>query len=175
MLSHWDEVHAPSPWGKGWGEGTRLMLPLLGERAGVRGHAERKGLPEMTNKEDIGNLTEFARALRERQTEAESLVWSLLRGRRICNLKFRRQHPIPPYIADFACVEKMLVVEIDGGYHDYVADKDEEREQFIRAKGWGVLRFENEDVLEDVESIGIAIANRLGLEYTFKRREDMEK
>jgi adenine-specific DNA-methyltransferase len=64
-------------------------------------------------------LTAKARALREAQTQAESLLWNVLRARRLCGLKFRRQFPIAPFIVDFACVARKLVVEIDGGYHDY--------------------------------------------------------
>lgn len=63
--------------------------------------------------------TQRARELRARQTKAESLLWQVLRGRRLCGLKFRRQFPIEPWIVDFACVEHKLVVELDGGYRDY--------------------------------------------------------
>ena len=63
-------------------------------------------------------LTEYARELRVRQTKAESLLWCVLRGRRLLGLKFRRQYPIEPYIADFACIQKFQIIEIDGGYHD---------------------------------------------------------
>ena len=64
--------------------------------------------------------TQRARELRARQTEAESLLWYVLRDRRLCGLKFRRQFPIEPYIVDFACVEKRFVVEIDGSNHDAI-------------------------------------------------------
>ena len=112
--------------------------------------------------------TARARDLRVRQTDAESLLWYVLRGRRLCGLKFRRQYPIEPFIADFACVEKRLAVEIDGGYHDYVDEKDEKRQKIIEALGWKVIRFSNEDVLDDVDSVAVAIAKSLGLEPTFR-------
>ncbi len=70
-----------------------------------------------------------ARELRKRQTEAESLLWYVLRGRRLCGLKFRRQFPVEPFIADFACVEERLIVEIDGGYHDYTCADDQSRQR----------------------------------------------
>ena len=115
-------------------------------------------------------LTEFARDLRARQTKAESLLWYVLRGRRLCDLKFRRQFPIVPFIVDFACLEKNLIVEIDGGYHDCIYEKDTSRQEKIEAKGWDVIRFSNEDVLGDVEAVAIAIARRLGLEPEFRKR-----
>ena len=62
-----------------------------------------------------------ARLLRENATQSESLLWQLLRRKQLCGLKFRRQHPIGPFFADFACVSRKLVIEIDGGYHDVVA------------------------------------------------------
>lgn len=115
-------------------------------------------------------LTEKARDLRVRQTEAESLLWYVLRGRRLCGLKFRRQYPIRPFIADFACIEKKLVIEIDGGYHDCVAAEDASRQRKIEADGWTVIRFSNEDVLENVEAVAIAIARHLQLEPEFRGR-----
>ena len=73
----------------------------------------------MAHRQDL-ELTKKARELRARQTDAESLLWYALRGRRLCGLKFRRQYPIEPFIADFVCVEKQLVVEVDGDYHDQI-------------------------------------------------------
>ena len=116
-------------------------------------------------------VTERARELRARQTEAESLLWYALRGRRLCGLKFRRQFPIEPFIADFACVEKRLVVEIDGGYHDYVYEEDQARQRHLESEGWQVYRFSNEDVLGDVEAVAIAIARHLGMEPEFRGRK----
>ena len=116
-------------------------------------------------------LTDYARELRKRQTEAESLVWYVLRSRRLCGLKFRRQHPIEPFIADFACVTEKQIVEIDGGYHDYQYEGDLDRQQYLVAKGWDVLRFTNEDVLADVDAVAIAIAKHLGLQPEFRGRK----
>jgi len=106
--------------------------------------------------------TARARDLRGRQTEAESLLWYALRARRLCGLKFRRQFPIQPFIADFACVE------IDGGYHDYIYDEDKSRQEHIESEGWDVIRFSNEDVLGDVEAVAIGIAKHLGLDPVFR-------
>ncbi|MEO9935143.1 endonuclease domain-containing protein [Rhodopirellula bahusiensis] len=111
-----------------------------------------------------------ARELRRQQTEAESLLWSVVRGRQVCHLKFRRQHPEPPFILDFACVSAMLGVELDGSYHEGQLSKDTEREAFLRRKGWDIIRFTNEDVLADPECVAIAIARHLSLQYEFKKR-----
>ena len=116
-------------------------------------------------------LTEKARDLRARQTEAESLLWSALRVRRLCGLKFRRQCPIDPFVADFVCIERKLVIEIDGGYHDYIYENDKSRQEKIEAEGWEVIRFSNEDVTDDVESGVIAIAKHFDLEPVFLGRK----
>ena len=89
----------------------------------------------------------------------------MLRARQLCGLKFRRQHPIGPWIADFACVDRMLVVEIDGEYHDKTPDKDIQRQNDLQGRGWTVIRFSAEDVENDAESVCRAIANKLGLPY----------
>jgi very-short-patch-repair endonuclease len=88
----------------------------------------------------------------------------------LCGLKFRRQHVIDPFIADFVCVEHHLVVEIDGGYHDYIYESDLARQQHIEALGWMVIRFANEDILGDFESVAIAICKQLGLPFEYRRR-----
>lgn len=116
-------------------------------------------------------LTARARELRARQTRAEGLLWAVLRGRRLCNLKFRRQHPIDPYIADFACLEKNLILEIDGGYHDFVHADDHRRQRYLEDLGWQVIRFTNEDVLEDVEAVSLSIARQMKLDFEFHREK----
>lgn len=88
-----------------------------------------------------------ARALREAPTDAESLLWYYLRDRRLANHKFRRQRPIGPYFADFACLEARLIVELDGGQHAEAARYDESRTRFMEAQGFRVLRFWNNEVL----------------------------
>ncbi len=101
---------------------------------------------------------EFARELRRNQTSAEALMWGLLRDRRL-GFKFRRQHPLPPYIADFCCVEQKLIVELDGSQHteDAAMQSDEARTQFLQARGYQVLRFWNNDVLQRTENVLTAI------------------
>ena len=111
-----------------------------------------------------------ARSLRRQQTQSEQLLWNVLRSKQLCNLKFRKQHPIPPFYADFACAGKKLVVEIDGDYHDHVGEEDLSREAFLRGLGWDVIRFSDKEVMENVEAVARGIAKHLGLEYEFRKR-----
>lgn len=96
-----------------------------------------------------------ARRLRENMTTAERKLWSELRGRRLGGLKFRRQRPIGPYIADFVCYGPKIVVEVDGGQHgvgDMIAD-DFARARWLESQGFKVLRFWNIDVLQNLDSV----------------------
>jgi very-short-patch-repair endonuclease len=99
--------------------------------------------------------------LRINMTDAERRLWSALRSRRLQGFKFRRQHPIGPFIADFACVEHQLVIEADGGQH---ADNESDfrRTAWIEARGWRVLRFWNNDILANPEGVQDAILRALG-------------
>ena len=102
-------------------------------------------------RERAGVRVQNARALRASGTDAEQALWRHLRSRQLNGHKFRRQHPIGPYIADFACVEARLVVELDGGQHAQAdaLKHDERRTQFLLAQGWHVLRFWNHDMLAE--------------------------
>lgn len=90
----------------------------------------------------------FARELRQRQTLAEATLWKSLRGGRLDGLKWRRQHAIGPYYADFACEALRLIVELDGGVHDAdeQIEKDLARQEDLERLGWLVIRFPNADV-----------------------------
>ncbi|MEI7037907.1 endonuclease domain-containing protein [Fulvimonas yonginensis] len=92
-----------------------------------------------------------ARALRRSCTEAEQALWYRLRGGRLGGLKFRRQHPVPPYVADFYCEACKLVVELDGSRHDDQTDR--ERTRFLEAKGLRVLRFWNNEILQQTDAV----------------------
>ena len=100
-----------------------------------------------------------ARALRQKAGLAEEKVWALLRGGRIDDHKFRRQHPIGPYIVDFACDGLRLVIEIDGGVHerDDVVLNDHLRQVELERLGWTVVRFKNEDAIAQPERITQAV------------------
>jgi very-short-patch-repair endonuclease len=94
-----------------------------------------------------------ARSLRRTLTKAEVLVWARLR--RVPDIRFRRQHTIGPYIADFACFKFKLVVEIDGATHstDTEVAHDTERERHMRERGWRVLRLQNQDVFDHLDDV----------------------
>lgn len=100
-------------------------------------------------------LLVFAKAMRHTATDAESLMWQLLRNKRFMNLKFRRQHVIAPYIVDFYCHELGLVIELDGSQHgtDDAVEYDAERTQFLEALGFKVVRYWNHDVLGNTEVV----------------------
>src|SRR3546814_1612008 len=82
-------------------------------------------------------------------TDAEQKLWQHLRGGQLDGLKFRRQHPIPPYIADFCCVAVKLIVELDGSQHSEQADAV--RTRYLEAHGWRILRFWDNDALQETE------------------------
>jgi len=94
-------------------------------------------------------LLEFAKTMRHNATDAENLMWKILRAKRFMNLKFRRQHVIAPYILDFYCHELGLVIELDGSQHgtDDGVEYDAERTQFLETLGLTVVRYWNHDVL----------------------------
>lgn len=102
--------------------------------------------------------TSLAQKLRRNQTEAEKKIWSLLRNSQ-AGYKFRRQFPIDPYIVDFICVDKKLVIEIDGGQH--TEEKDQARDAFLKAKGYRILRFWNNEVLDNNEGVAQVIREAL--------------
>jgi very-short-patch-repair endonuclease len=102
----------------------------------------------------------YAKKLRSNMTDAEQRLWYRLRGHRFDNVKFKRQVPIGPYIVDFACLNRNLILEIDGGQH---ADneRDRRRDQWLQAQGFHVLRFWNNDVLKQTNSVLEMIAQAL--------------
>jgi very-short-patch-repair endonuclease len=102
-------------------------------------------------------IVENARNLRKRLTRAEMIMWSVLRKRQQNGMRFRRQHPVGYYIADFYCVDYKLVIEIDGGSHIGKEEYDERRSQFITDHGLTILRFTNEQVLNNLNEVLIKI------------------
>jgi very-short-patch-repair endonuclease len=106
----------------------------------------------------------LAKSMRRQPTEAEAVLWRILRNRRLSTLKFRRQAPIPPYIADFVCFEHRLIVEADGSQHAENI-RDEKRDAFLAAQGFTVLRFWNSDILTNARMIEETILARCGLPW----------
>lgn len=122
----------PSPlWGEGWGEGI--------------------GRP----------MNDKARSLRKRSTDAEQKLWLNLRNRQLDGHKFRRQHPIGNYIADFVCIEAGLIIEADGGQHAEQQAYDAEGTLHLEQAGYRVLRFWNNQILESFADVLTAIHNAL--------------
>ena len=110
---------------------------------------------------DRETLLHRAQAMRSGQTMAEAALWKLVRGRRLGGLKFRRQHRLGPYLADFACLWPRLVVEADGGSHQN-PEYDARRDAWMRAQGFTVLRFSNELCIEHPEEVSAAILRAVG-------------
>ena len=98
-----------------------------------------------------------ARELRREATPAEAYLWSHLRGRQLQGLKFRRQHPIDRYIVDFVCVEARLIVEVDGDIHLAQQEYDAFRTGYLESRGYRVIRFANDTVLNNVDAVLAAI------------------
>jgi very-short-patch-repair endonuclease len=110
--------------------------------------------------EGARSLTGEARELRSRMTDAERKLWFALKDRRFAAFKFRRQVPIGPYIADFLCFESRLILEVDGGQHaDSV--RDVERDNWLAHNEFRVLRFWNNDVLQNLEGVLTSLAEQL--------------
>jgi very-short-patch-repair endonuclease len=106
-------------------------------------------------------MVERARDLRQSETTPEELLWLALRNGQVGGLKFRRQHPIGPYVVDFFCHSSRLVVEIDGMSHAEKAEHDAARTQYLESQNLQVLRVTNGDVMCDLDAVTREIA-RLG-------------
>jgi very-short-patch-repair endonuclease len=103
------------------------------------------------------NIQQRAKELRKEATPAEKILWERLRDRRLGGFKFRRQAPMGNVIADFYCAECKLIAEIDGDIHDFQVEEDALRTKQIESFGYRVIRFRNEKVLSDIESVLIKI------------------
>jgi len=116
-------------------------------------------------------MLRFIRDLRRKSTDAERLLWGLLRNRRLEGFKFRRQHPVGKYILDFYCHEARLGVELDGGQHNDAEQhrKDNARSSFLAREGVTVIRFWNNEVLQQTE--GVADKLLLALSPALSQRE----
>jgi very-short-patch-repair endonuclease len=137
--------------------GTPALLPSpTGRGAGGEGESRRRLPKAPLPQETIA----FARTLRREQTDAETLMWMLLRDRRLHGMKFRRQHPVPPYTLDFYCHPLKLAVELDGSQHLDSA-RDQARDAALNEAGIEVLRYWNHDVLARTEQVLDDLWNRI--------------
>lgn len=107
-------------------------------------------------------LKEFALKNKKFPTEAETLLWQYIRARQL-TVKFNRQHIIGDYIVDFVCIEKRLIIEVDGGYHSEYEqiEKDEFRTERLNEIGFTVIRFSNEEILGNILGVINKIKNKL--------------
>lgn len=101
--------------------------------------------------------SEHARELRKHLTEAEQRLWLRLKRRQVAGMKFRRQQPIGPFVVDFVCFERKLIIEVDGGQHAEQVSYDAERSRWFEAQGYRVLRFWNNEVLADTDTVAEVI------------------
>ena len=100
-----------------------------------------------------------ARSLRHNSTDAERLLWQRLRNRQLAGLKFRRQEPIGSFVVDFFCLERNLIIEVDGGQHaaTEAQKRDAARTTWLEARSYRVIRFWNNDVIQNIEAVLDAI------------------
>lgn len=110
-----------------------------------------------TNPHNIPN----ARILRRNQTDAEEKLWHALRMKQIEGIKFRRQHPIGSYIVDFCATRQKLIIEVDGSQHLEQQQKEQARTDFLEHAGYRILRFWNNEVLDDIEAVLETIQSEL--------------
>jgi len=99
------------------------------------------------------NLLTNAKNLRKNQTDVEQILWQKLRSKQLLNCKFRRQVPFHPYIVDFVCLDRLLIIELDGSQHMDQQDYDNKRSAFLQAQGYTLLRFWNNEVIDNLEGV----------------------
>jgi very-short-patch-repair endonuclease len=116
--------------------------------------------------------TNAARKLRQASTDVERVMWHLLRDRRLDGVKFRRQVPIGPYVADFASIQQRLIIELDGGQH-VDSPRDARRDAFLQGAGWRVLRFWNNEALTNRQ--GVLEIVHSALTPTLSRKRERER
>ncbi len=113
-------------------------------------------MPTSDERLRVRQLCDRAREMRAHPTDAERRLWGMLRDRRLPVAKFRRQHVVEPYIVDFVCVERSLIIEVDGSQHAE-SEYDQRRDASLRAQGYLILRFWNNDVLSNASGVFDAI------------------
>ena len=123
------------------------LLPLAGEGRDEGGGAGMRPRPDLPRTR--------ARSLRRGQTDAEAALWRLLRGRGLDVFKFRRQHPVGPYVLDFFCAERHLAIELDGAGHTETCQvqHDQRRDEYLRRAGIRVLRYWNDQLWDEQQSV----------------------
>ena len=113
------------------------------------------------NDKGYSRPTVRSRELRNNATEAERKLWQQLSARKLCGARINRQFPIGQFICDFVCREKRVVIEIDGGHHATNAEYDLRRTRFLETQGYRVIRFWNNEVLDNIDGVVAVIARTL--------------
>jgi leucyl-tRNA synthetase len=144
----------------GRSEGAEIHLPLAPSKGG--GKSTEKPHYHTTGKLDWDTNIDNAREHRKNPTQAESLLWEMLRAKKT-GFRFRRQHLIDKFIVDFVCLENKLIIEVDGGYHGTTEQQrsDAERENILKTHGFQILRFTNEEVLGNIDAVIQTISKAL--------------
>jgi urocanate hydratase len=173
-----DVFLAPNPSPKR--EGNNSSTPTSPQNSSSPLNTPLKESREMPLVEHLihSKLLEYARELRKNQTDAEEFLWQLLRNRQLNNLKFRRQHPLKAnYILDFFCFEHKLGIEIDGGYHNDIDQKeyDKLRTEIIAEYGINIISFTNEDVLNNTDYVISSILEATVPPLSFRRGDGGEE
>lgn len=106
-------------------------------------------------------LHQMARGLRHTQTEAEQILWQKIKGSQLLDCKFRRQVPIDKYIVDFCCLKKKLIIEVDGPIHELQKGRDINKDYVLSKYGFKVLRFSNDNIMNDMDSVLNEISRNL--------------
>jgi very-short-patch-repair endonuclease len=119
-------------------------------------------VPTISGRKSQTQQRGFARAMRHIPMDAERKFWWRVRDRRLNGYKFKRQFLICKYIVDFVCLDRKLIVELDGGQHRVQVEYDEARSAFLRARGYRVMRFWNYDVLTNIEGVLEGVLRALG-------------
>jgi len=109
----------------------------------------------------MNNLTQIARDLRKNMTDSERVLWFRISGRQIEGARFRRQQPLGSYVVDFVCLEKKLVIEVDGGQHTIALEADQARDAWLQSEGFTVLRFWNNEALGNIDGVLETIQNHI--------------
>jgi 2-isopropylmalate synthase len=120
-----------------------------------------------------GQKRDLARKLRRHATHAERILWRVLRDRQLDRVKFRRQVPIGPFIADFASIEHKVIVELDGGQHAE-SPSDARRDDYLAKRGWRIVRFWNNDVMKNREGVFESLQQAVALTPTLSRKRERE-
>jgi very-short-patch-repair endonuclease len=149
---------------------VHMIAVLHGERVGVRGNTFERSLNRNVMRGPDQRKVRVERRLRRNPTDAERKLWFALRDRRLGGFKFVRQEAIGPYIVDFVCREKRLIIEVDGGQHAENR-RDRMRDSVLTAEGYHVLRFWNSDVLRNRDGVLSVIVEQLEKSATGSKKE----